>query len=323
MHANFPDAELAVIVRSGFAESRHRGFAVAVDGQGEAVVELGDPSTPFFPRSSLKPFQAIASLRAGAKLEGEHLAIAAASHDGSQAHLDVVTSVLSEANLSEDDLACPPALPSDPAALREATVAGAEPRRLWHNCSGKHSGMLTACRASEWETSGYLDPHHPYQSLVRDVVTELVGPIHATAVDGCGAPVHAVTVMDFARAFARLPWGDPDGVRVAEAMRAHPVLVGGQTADDTRLMQLVPGLVAKRGAEGVLAVSAPGGGGVVVKMSDGSQRATTLVALHLLHALGVDMSAASALGHTAILGGGLPVGRIDPSIGLLSATQGE
>lgn len=293
---------------------------------------LGDPDTPILPRSTLKPFQAIASLRAGAGLAGEHLAIATGSHDGSEAHLGAVRAILASAGVDEDALGCPPALPGDPEALRAATTAAVrdrgasnapEPRRIWHNCSGKHAGMLAACVASGWDPATYLGVQHPLQEMVREVISEAVGAIHATAVDGCGAPVHAVTVRDLATAYAQLPWADPDGVRVAEAMRAHPVMVGGATADDTRLMQLLPGSIAKRGAEGVLAVSAPGGGGVAVKVSDGSMRAAMVVAIHLLGMLGVETAPAAALGHAAVLGGGLPVGSIEPSIGLLRAAQGE
>ncbi len=355
----FDDAELALIIRGGFRESVHRGLAVAVAGDGSIAAALGDPDTPILPRSSLKPFQAIASLRAGAELAGEGLAIAAGSHHGTDAHLAAVRATLAAAGLDEDALGCPPALPADPDALRAATLAAGnpstpgnapatlgnapatpgnpatgnpatehptpipDPRRIWHNCSGKHSGMLAACVAAGWDTATYLDPKHPYQELVRETITELVGPIHATTTDGCGAPIHALTLREFATAFARLPWADPHGVRVCEAMRTHPVMVGGPTSLDTRLMQLIPGILAKGGAEGVLAISAPGGGAVVVKASDGSQRPTMLAALHLLGLLGVDTSAANALGHTAVLGGGLPVGSLEPSLELLTATQGE
>ena len=313
------DAELAVVVREGFAESRHRGFAVAVDGEGRVVAALGDPETPFLPRSALKPIQAVASLRGGAPLAGATLAIAAASHSASAAHVDAVRASLALIGLTEDDLGCPPALPRDAEALRAATVAEAAPSRIWHNCSGKHAGMLAACVASGWNPSGYRDPGGSYQHLVRTTVSELVSPVAASVTDGCGAPNLAVGLRGLAAAFSRLFTGD--GAGVAAAMRAHPVLVGATDADDTLLMQAIPGLVAKRGAEGVLAVGVEGAGGVVVKVSDGAMRPATLVALHLLARLGVDVTPAAGLGDGEVLGDGRPVGRVEPSAELLAAAR--
>lgn len=320
---HFDDAELALVIRGGFRESYHRGVAVAVAPDGSTVAALGNPDTPILPRSTLKPFQAMSSLRAGARLTPEQLAIAAGSHAGTAEHTAVVRSTLEAAGLGEEDLGCPPALPADPAAHDPAATDGPAPRRIWHNCSGKHAAMLAACAASGWDTATYLQPHHPYQEEVRAQLTHSLGPIRATTTDGCGAPIHAVSLRHLAAGYARLLWQDPEGVEVAAAMTAHPLLVGGATADDTRLMQLLPGLVAKRGAEGVFAASAPGRGAVVVKVSDGSMRPAVMVALRLLTLLGVDTGPASALGHTAVLGGGLPVGSVEPSLELLATVQGE
>nr|NLD41409.1 asparaginase [Actinomycetales bacterium] len=273
----------------------------------------------------------VASLRAGARLTTEQLAIAAGSHHGTGEQVAVVRSTLESAGLREEDLGCPPALPADPTALRAAAATGPdtaspdgpEPRRIWHNCSGKHAGMLAACAASGWDTASYLQARHPYQEVVREVIAGSLGTVHATTTDGCGAPIHAISVRELAGGYARLFWGHPHGVEVAGAMAAHPVLVGGHAADDTRLMQLLPGLVAKRGAEGVFAVSAPGAGAVVVKVSDGAMRPAVMVALRLLALLGVDTSPAGALAHAAVMGGGLPVGSVEPSLALLAAVQGE
>lgn len=310
------DSELAIVVRNGFEESRHRGFAVAVDAAGDTVAQLGDSATQILPRSSLKPFQAVASLRAGAALSGASLAIAAGSHHASAAHLEAVRATLVAAGLVEGDLRCPAALPRDPAMLRSATVE----ERVYFNCSGKHAGMLAACVASGWDTASYLDPHHPYQLLAREVIEELAGPISATTVDGCGAPAHAVRVRDLAAGFGRLV-SDPDGVRVAEAMRAHPVMVGAAGQEDTTLMELIPGVIAKGGAEGVMALGTPDGGGVAVKIADGNPRAAMMIALHLLGRLGVDLSPAAQLLELPVFGGGVPVGRIQPSAELARAAQ--
>lgn len=61
---------LAEVVRSGFVEGHHRGSLVVLAADGSVEFALGDPATPVFPRSSNKPMQAAAVLRAGLDLSG-------------------------------------------------------------------------------------------------------------------------------------------------------------------------------------------------------------------------------------------------------------
>jgi L-asparaginase II len=195
-------------------------------------------------------------------------------------------------------------------------MAGLAESRLAMNCSGKHAGMLLACQRNDWPISGYLAPAHPLQQLLAATVTELTGkPIAATAVDGCGAPLFATSLTGLAGAFSRIATGPAELRRVAEAMRSHPDLLGGAGRSVTRLIQAVPGLIAKDGAEGVYAAALPDGGAVALKIDDGAARAAELAVVIGLRQLGVSGAALDELGTQPVLGGGRPVGRLRPVVG--------
>ncbi|GAB7193618.1 asparaginase [Kineococcus sp. NUM-3379] len=314
-------AELAVLVRDGVRESVHRGVAVGLDAAGQVALALGDPGATLLPRSALKPVQALVALRAGAPLGGYALALAAASHSGTDTHVAAVRQVLAGAGFGEDDLGCPPDLPGDPHTLAHLLTTGQGPSRVRHNCSGKHAAMLAACAASGWEPGRYLDPGHPLQVRVREEVERLTGePVRAATVDGCGAPLFGTSVVGLARAVRDLVLApDGPGRAVADAMRAHPEAVAGPGRPNTVLMQRVPGLLAKGGYEGVLVVAAPTGQAVAVKVADGGSRATTMVALAVLARLGVDVGAAAEMASEPVLAGGRELGRLAPTDALLGA----
>ncbi|CAO0831239.1 hypothetical protein SMICM17S_12901 [Streptomyces microflavus] len=161
---------LAEVVRSGFTEGHHRGSLVLLAADGSVERTLGDPDAPVFPRSSNKPMQAAAILRAGLELSGERLALAAASHSGEPFHLELVAKMLAEHGLSAADLQTPPDLPLDPVAAEAYLAAGNVRERITMNCSGKHAAMLAVCVRNGWDTATYLDPAHPLQLLVGQVV---------------------------------------------------------------------------------------------------------------------------------------------------------
>ncbi|GAA1246176.1 asparaginase [Pseudonocardia aurantiaca] len=307
------DAEpVADVVRGGVVESAHRGHVVALDACGAVQVRRGDPDTTVFPRSSLKPVQAVAMLRAGLDIEGELLALACASHSGEPAHLDGVRRILAVAGLTTADLQNTPTLPLDAEAAFGWRAAGNGPASLAQNCSGKHAAMLATCVAAGWDTAGYRDPAHPLQKAIRATVAELTGdgdPAYVT-VDGCGAPLFSCTVAGLARAFAAIATAAPGTPehRVATAVRAHPFFVGGTGRFVTRLLDAVPGLVAKDGAEGVFAAAVPDGRAVAIKIADGAQRPVPTVVAAALAALGVDVP--DEVGRVDVLGHGEPVGAV-------------
>ena len=310
-----PLALLAEVVRSGFVEGGHRGSLVALAADGSRVLDLGEPDAPVFPRSSNKPLQAVGLLERGLDLDGELLALAAASHSGESFHLDGVRRLLASAGLDESDLQTPPDLPVDEVEKLAYVAAGGTASRLAMNCSGKHAAMLATCVANGWPTDTYLDPAHPLQQSLRATVERLAGETSvAVGVDGCGAPLFALTLTGLARAFAAVataPAGTPEH-RVATAIRRHPAWLGGTRRDVTALVAGVPGLVAKDGAEGVYAAALPDGRAVALKIDDGAQRARPPVMTAALRALGVEAAVLDDQETAALLGGGVPVGAVRP-----------
>jgi len=280
---------VAEVVRSGLADSRHRGAVAGLAADGRQVISVGRTDVPFLPRSANKPLQATAMLRCGLNLDGELLALAAASHSGEDFHVDGVRKILSGAGLSEDDLRCPASWPLDTQTAYRLIARGEPMSRIRMNCSGKHAAMLATCVQNGWPTASYVDPDHPLQQEIRRTVEELAGQRSAaTAVDGCGAPLFALTLAGLARAFRALVLAGPGTPerRVADAMRAYPEWTSGTDRDERRLMNAVPGLLFKSGAEGVDAFALGDGRAGAVKIDDGAPRARTPVTVAALRRLG-------------------------------------
>ncbi|MCP9948539.1 asparaginase [Actinomadura madurae] len=301
---------LAEVVRNGFVESRHYGSVAGLAPDGTLAHARGDVAETVLPRSTTKPFQALACLRGGAPLEGERLAIAAGSHTGEDFHVKTVEGILAGAGLGPDALRCPPSWPEDEAAKAALIRAGEGESRVRMNCSGKHAAMLAACVANGWPLDTYLSPGHPLQLAVKEVMAGCAGEEPSpVAVDGCGAPLFGLTLAGLARAARSLVLSG-DARPVAGAMRAYPEYVGGTGHANTEFMRALPGSVAKGGAEGVFVAATAEGHAVAVKVIDGSPRATTAIALRALAALGADTTPAEPLGSVPVLGGGRPVGEI-------------
>ncbi|MGX1886430.1 asparaginase [Streptomyces sp. NPDC055287] len=304
---------LAEVVRSGFVEGHHRGSLVVLATDGSVELAVGDPYAPVFPRSSNKPMQAAAILRAGLDLSGERLALAAASHSGEPFQLDLVRKMLAEAGLVEADLQTPPDLPLDPAEAESYLAAGGVRERLTMNCSGKHAAMLAVCGLNGWDPASYLDPAHPLQQLVLRVVEEASGErVTVVGTDGCGAPLMAISLVGLATAFRGFVLAEPGSAerRVADAMRAHPEYVAGTRRPDTWLMREVPGALSKMGAEAVQAVALPDGRALAFKVDDGATRALGPVLARALRRLGVDGPVVERIGRAPLMGGAAEVGEI-------------
>jgi L-asparaginase II len=310
--------QLVRVVRSNVTESIHLGHVAVCDPTGRLLAVAGDPERMLFSRSSMKPLQAAVSLRGiGQPLPGELVAVMAASHNGEPVHVRTVRRLLRAGGLSERHLGCPPDQPMAASARREA----GGPRRVYHNCSGKHAGMLLACRRSGLEVADYLRPSHPLQREIRRAVRTATDVRPLIGVDGCGAPVHGLPLRAMATLFARLSGPERLG-RYAEhaaaavsAMRAQPYLVAGRGRSDTTIMEAVPGVVTKVGAEGLHCAAVLGQGiGVAVRVDDGSDRAAAPALLRVLDLLGmVDASQLERLAPVAsppVLGGGRPVGAL-------------
>jgi L-asparaginase II len=307
-------APVAITRRSGFDESVHFGAVVGLGRNGDIEFAVGEPTTSIYPRSSNKPMQAVAMVRAGLDLPPELLALVCASHDGTPAHLDAARRILATVGLDESSLANTPDLPLDEASAEAVLRAGGGPTALQMNCSGKHSGMLVTSAVNGWPVDpSYLSPDHPLQRHVTSTIDDLVAEEHVhIGVDGCGTPAHVVSLVGLARAFRSIAAGSAGdaGDAVYRGMTTHPEMVGGTNRDVTILMRNVAGLMAKDGADGVFAAALPDGRAVALKIADGANRARPPVMLAALRRLGIDTSAAEPMVVQWILGHGEHVGEV-------------
>jgi L-asparaginase II len=282
---------LVHLLRDGLVEGVHHGSAVVLAPDGSVLFQAGDIDVACYPRSTAKPMQAVAMACLGLSQPLHLLALTAASHSGEDFHLAGVRSILDASGCTEADLGNPADLPFDPVEREVWIAAGRAPRKLAHNCSGKHAAMLHTARKHGWSTQDYLDPDHPLQCEIAATVEDLTGEkIARTAIDGCGAPLFAVSLRGLATAIGRIASaapGTPEAL-VAQAMRAYPAYVAGSRRDTTELMRTVPGLVAKDGFEAVQVAALPDGTAIALKIADGSDRARFPATLAALRLAGVD-----------------------------------
>jgi L-asparaginase II len=269
---------ISVAVRRGpFVESLHLVHAVAVQ-DGAVVAEAGDPTFLTSLRSSAKPFQALPLVRARNDLDDADVAIASASHRAEPGQIEAVRRLLAKAPATEDELEV---------GLQE----GRPPEPIYHNCSGKHAGMLATCRARGWPTEGYRLPVHPLQD---EILAEIAAAAEVEpdeleiGVDGCGVVCFALPLERVAFMFSRLETRE-GGRLVADAMQAHPQLVGGAGQPDTELMRTLPGWIAKGGAEALFCAAGPDGLGIALKTQDGGYRALRPAIASFLARLGREL----------------------------------
>ncbi|HKX25596.1 MAG TPA: asparaginase [Actinomycetota bacterium] len=310
---------LVRVTRSGLEESVHLGHVAVCDVGGRLVAWAGDPHRPVFARSSMKPVQAAVSLGAiGGGIAGDLVAVMCASHNGEPVHVAAVRRLLREVGLGLSALRNPPGWPLDPRSMARAGRA----RRVLHNCSGKHAGMLAACERQGWDGEGYRSADHPLQRRVSRAVRGLTGIDDlAIGVDGCGVPVHGMPLLGMATLYARLGRPQPFGAlgrRIAEcsaAMRAHPYLVAGRSRTDTAVMERSAGLIVKSGAEGLACAAVPEAGlGVAVKAADGGERASGPALIRALALIGAlthaELGDLEGFARRPVTGGGAPVGEV-------------
>ncbi|MFF6785117.1 asparaginase [Streptomyces sp. NPDC012510] len=308
-------APVAHLVRGGVIEGIHYGSVVVLGADGEVELQLGDTEAAFYPRSALKPVQAVAMLRAGLPLDGALLSLTAASHSGEERHLAGARRILELAGATEDDLRNVTDMPYGQTVRDQWIHEGRRPSRLAQNCSGKHAAMLYTCKLNGWSTDDYLDPAHPLQQAIAEIVEDLTGQaIARVTVDGCGAPLFSVSPHGLARALARITTAAEDTPErsVADAMRDHAEMASGAGRDVAELMRAVPGLLTKDGFEGVQVAALPDGRAVAVKIADGADRARVPVTAAALARAGVDPRALAAFVGAPLLGGGHVVGHIRP-----------
>ncbi len=299
-----------LVFRGDEVESRHRVAYAVADPAGRVLHAERGILEPVYPRSAIKPLQALAMLESGAAdrfaLSESEIALACGSHAGEPVHVATVRAWLERLGLDAGALECGAHPPQHAESAARLIATGRAPSPLHNNCSGKHAGMLTLARHLGVPHRGYLDPSHPVQQRVAAVLAEMAGlrSLPAPAIDGCGVPTWPLPLSGLATAMARL--AEPSGLapsrakacrRVCAAMQACPLLVAGTDRPCTQILAAAPGVVVKTGAEGVYVAALPAPRvGLALKVEDGAARAAVVALLALLDALGaLDNAARRAL----------------------------
>ena len=306
----FNDAVLAEYVRDGVVESEHRGILVMLKADGSVFKSLGDIETKIYPRSTVKCAQAAAMVRHGLKLEPRLLALAQSSHSGGEMHMDGAREILASVGLSESALQCALDRPLGDAERR--AWGERPPTQIAMNCSGKHAAMLATCVKNGWPIETYLEQCHPLQLAIKAELEKLAGEtISLTSTDGCGAPLFLLSLIGLARAVRAITIStDPVHQSVMSAARAFPEMVGGVGRHNTEMMQQVPGLFMKDGAEAVNVCSLADGRTFAFKVSDGSLRAFRTIVHACLKDFGID----TPLTLEKVMGGPRVIGTIRATI---------
>jgi len=289
---------LVEVTRGDTVESVHHGAVAVVDDSGQVLESWGDVSFPVFPRSAIKPIQALPLIESGAadhfKLNDKRIALACASHSGEPHHVSEVLRWLKELGLSNGDLECGAHAPKHKKARERLRLAEESPRAVHNNCSGKHTGFLCTAVYMGDETAGYIEADHPAQVRVRETIAELIGQAlddATVAIDGCGIPTIAMPLQALAFGMARFGTGKgmdkqraAAAERIRQAMVSEPVMVAGSDRFCTHVLRAAAGeVIVKTGAEGVFTAAVPGKRiGIALKIDDGHTRASEVATAALL-----------------------------------------
>lgn len=293
-----------LVYRGENLESTHDVHIAVVNNEGKLLYSYGNPKRLTFPRSSMKPFQAVPLIETGAadyfQYSPAELSLSCASHSGEQIHREAVLHILDKIGLNEEALQCGTHIPRDIESYKQLIRDGKDLTPVFSNCSGKHSGMLATAVHMKEDVSTYREVHHPLQQRILDVIEDVCNiPKEEIqlSVDGCGVPVHRLPLFHAALGFARLAKPNESLAlkraatleTIRNAMIQHPEMVGGTDRFDTDLMKVYNGrVVAKAGAEAVQCIGLVKEGiGIAIKVEDGGTRATSVAAMEVLKQLGI------------------------------------
>jgi len=292
---------LVLEYRGGVVENVHYGHACAVNETGDIVWQYGDPDAITFMRSAAKPIQALPFFLEGFDekfgFTPEEQAIMMASHRALPYHVNALEGMLGKLGLDEGALVCKPTYPLD-ASARDALVAERLPqRRIYHNCSGKHLGVLATCIGMGYSLDDYDSPDHPAQRRIAALAAELAGlPQEDIRIgtDGCGFPVFGMPLRSMATAFLKLACpdliADPalrDAVRkVTDLMNAYPNMISAEYLICPNLL-MDDNIVAKGGAKGIYCFGLKKERlGFALKVVDGSEDEWPIAVASILEQIG-------------------------------------
>jgi L-asparaginase II len=287
-----PDALTVQTTRGSVLEMESRVNAVIVDAGGRVAEAFGATDRRLPLRSTAKPLQALALVESGAAdalgVTDPELALASASHNGEDGHAAAVESWLARLGLGEGDLQCGASLPYLRPIADDYLVHGGVPRRIRHNCSGKHAGFLTLSAHLGADPARYLDRTDQVQRTVLAIVAERCGMRLGDddiVGDGCGAPCPCVTLEALARGWSTLMVDAAgSGARIRSAIASHPWNLAGTGRFDTAIIEVTGGrVISKVGADGMhVAMALDAGLVIATKAVDGSRIAAEEGLVHLL-----------------------------------------
>ena len=284
---------LCKVHRGEFIESIHVAYAVVVNGEGEIVYSSGDPHYLTCVRSTLKPFQASATVKEGATkavgLTPAESALMCASHNGEDIHVKTAESMLQKIGYDTSYYECGTHFPYDKESKIKLIQNDEKASALHNNCSGKHAGMLCLAKHLQVDPKGYTDPDHPVQQLIINQ-TKQFSELNdfPFAIDGCSAPVPFLPLFNIALMYQKFASGNYDELNTLfDAITSNPYLIAGKNRFDTDFIKAMAGnAVTKVGGEGVRGIgirTAKGETyGVALKVLDGNQRCNPIAIMAVL-----------------------------------------
>ncbi|MCX6449082.1 MAG: asparaginase, partial [Actinobacteria bacterium] len=168
------------------------------------------------------------------------------------------------------------------------------------------------CHQNDWDMSTYLEMNHPLQIAIKNEIELMAGEkVSASTFDGCGAPLFAISLTGLARAISVLVKSN-DAVykQIVKACTTYPELVAGDGRLTTRMMQAVPGLFMKEGAEGIEVCALADGRVIAIKIIDGSWRPVAPIIMEVFKRWSVSMPDESV----KIYGAGSVIGEVRANI---------
>jgi len=286
------------VTRGNRVESAHRGAGAVVDAEDRIVMAFGDVERAVYPRSAVKALQALPLIESGAAdclgLSDQEIALACASHSGSEDHVATARSMLAKAGRDASALECGAHWPLGEAAARALARSGGTPNALHNNCSGKHAGFICVAMSMGVDPKNYVAPDHPVQREAAQAIEVATGAKlseETRAVDGCAIPTYAIPLKALAQGFARFGTGQglsparrKAAARIRSSVAAHPLTVAGKGRFDTEAMTILGARAfTKAGAEGVYCAALPEAGlGLAVKADDGAGRAAQVMIAALI-----------------------------------------
>ncbi|QTH44206.1 asparaginase [Cohnella sp. LGH] len=297
------DKLLVQELRGELVECEYEGHICGVSYSGEIKYRFGDPRHVTYMRSAAKPIQAIPAFRHGIEerypFNDKELTIMTASHRAEPFHVQALEAMLDKVGIGEDELVCGSTYPLNAAARHGLVAQGKPERRLYHNCSGKHLGLLSYCRSKGYPTEGYADPGHPAQREVLEtlaLLAEYPAERIEIGIDGCGFPVFGLPLLHMAKAY--LKFACPELIedeptrraveRIGNLMNANAEMVSGTGLICSTLLR-DDNIVAKGGAKGIYCFGLRKERlAFALKVMDGSEDKWPIIVASILEQIGYD-----------------------------------